>query len=249
MKFKVGDKVRVREDLEVGKDYGNYNIVEDMKKYKGKEFIINEVRRNYYRLKDENWYCWTDEMLEPVEEGEKDNMNIEQLNLEYKNKMDALMEEYKEKIKETTKKEEPFIKKGQRYFTINNYFCISTTKNLGYEDDKERIQIGNCYPFTDETKDKVKKEVKLIAERRKLQLQMEQFARLNNEEEIDWNDTEQHKWSLYVNYAKNEIRIDWASNCRDLNNIYFTSKEIAEKALEKFGDRIRKLYIDMEVEE
>ena len=173
-------------------------------------------------------------------------MNIEELNLEYKNKMDKLMEEYKEKIKEVTKKEEPFIKKGQRYFTINNYFRISTTKNLGYEDDKERIQIGNCYPFTDETKDKVKKEVKLIAERRKLQLQMEQFARLNNEEKIDWNDTEQHKWSLYVNYAKNEIRIDWASNCRDLNNIYFTSKKIAEKALEKFSDRIRKLYIEEE---
>ena len=184
-------------------------------------------------------------MLEPVEEGEKDNMNIIKLNEEYKNKMDALMEEYKEKIKEATKKEEPFIKKGQRYFTINNYFCISKTKNLGYEDDKERIELGNCYPFTDETKDKVKKEVKLIAERRKLQLQMEQFARLNNEEEIDWNDTEQHKWSLYVNYAKNEIRIDWASNCRDLNNIYFTSKEIAEKALEKFSDRIRKLYIEV----
>ena len=247
MKYKVGDKVRVREDLEVGKDYGNHDVVEDMEKYKGKEFIINEVRRSYYRLKNENWYCWTDEMLELVEEGEKNNMNIEQLNLEYKNKMDALMEEYKEKIKEATKKEEPFIKKGQRYFTIDNYFRISTTKNLGYEDDKERIQIGNCYPYTDENKKEVYKEVKLIVQRRKLQLKMEMFARLNNEEKIDWNDTEQHKWSLYVNYAKNEIRIDWASNCRDLNNIYFTSKEIAEKALEKFGDRIRKLYIDMEV--
>ena len=125
-----------------------------MGKYKGKEFIINEVSRSYYRFKNENWYCWTDEMLEPIER-EKNNMNIEELNLEYKNKMDKLMEEYKEKIKEATKKEEPFIKKGQRYFTIDNYFRISTTKNLGYEDDKERIQIGNCYPYTDETKDKV----------------------------------------------------------------------------------------------
>ena len=51
---------------------------------------------------------------------------------------------------------------------------------------------------------------------------------------------------IYVNYAKNEIRIDWASNCKDLNNIYFTSEEIAKKALEKFGDRIKKLYMDME---
>ena len=33
-------------------------------------------------------------------------MNIEELNLEYKNKMDALMEEYKDKIKEVAEVEE-----------------------------------------------------------------------------------------------------------------------------------------------
>ena len=246
MKYKVGDKVRVKKDLEVGKNYGHYNVVEDMGKYKGKEFIINEVSRSYYRLKNENWFCWTDEMLELVEEGEINNMNIEQLNLEYKNKMDKLMEEYKEKIKEVTKKEEPFIKKGQRYFTIDNYFRISTTKNLGYEDDKERIQIGNCYPFTDETKDKVKKEVKLIAERRKLQLQMEHFARLNNKEEIDWSNDNQLKWHLYVDCKRNNIITTCTYKIRVLNTVYFTSKEIAEKALEKFSDRIRKLYIEEE---
>ena len=54
MKFKVGDKVRVKKDLEVGKNYGHYNVVEDMGKYKGKEFIINEVSRSYYRFKNEN---------------------------------------------------------------------------------------------------------------------------------------------------------------------------------------------------
>ena len=245
MKFKVGDKVRVKEDLEVGKNYGHYNVVEDMEKYKGKEFIINEVSRSYYRLKNENWYCWTDEMLEPIER-EKNNMNIEELNLEYKNKMDKLMEEYKAKVKEATKKEEPFIKKGQRYFTIDNYFRISTTKNLGYEDDKERIQIGNCYPFTDETKDKVKKEVKLIAERRKLQLQMEQFARLNNKEEIDWSNDNQLKWHLYVDCKGNNIITTCTYKIRALNTVYFTSEKIAQKALDKFGDRIRKLCIEEE---
>ena len=246
MKYKVGDKVRVRKDLEVGKDYGNHDVVEDMKKYEGKEFIIDEVRRNYYRLKDENWYYWTDEMLELVEEGEKNTMNIEQLNLEYKNKMDALMEEYKARVKEIEKREEPFIKKGQRYFAIDDYFHILTTKNCGYEDDKERIQIGNCYPFTDETKDKVKKEVKLIAERRKLQSEMEMFARQNNTEKIDWSNDNQLKWHLYVDCKRNNIITTCTYKIRILNTVYFTSKEIAEKALDKFGDRIKELYIEEE---
>ena len=38
-------------------------------------------------------------------------MNIEELNKEYKNKMDILMKEYKEKVKELEgTKEKPFIK-------------------------------------------------------------------------------------------------------------------------------------------
>ena len=172
--------------------------------------------------------------------------NIKELNLEYKNKMDALMEEYKAKVKEVTKKEEPFIKKGQRYFAINDYFNILTTKNFGCKDDEERIKTGNCYPFIDENKEKVQREVNLIAERRKLQSEMEQFARLNNEEEIDWNNNKE-KWFIYIDYDDNHVGIDKTYSYRELANCtYFTSKEITQKALDKFKDRIRVLYIDTE---
>ena len=173
-------------------------------------------------------------------------MNIEELNLEYKNKMDALMEEYKTKVKELTE-EEPFIKEGQRYFTIDNWFRILATKNYDCEDDAERIQIGDCYPFTDETKDEVFKEVSFIAERRKLQSEMEMFARQNNDGEIDWNNDEQMKWFLYIDCG--EITISLTYHHRELNVIYFTSDEITKKALEKFGDRIRELYIDNTIKE
>ena len=245
MKFKVGDKVRVKEDLEVGKNYGHYNVVEDMGKYKGKEFIINEVSRSYYRFKNENWYCWTDEMLEPIER-EKNNMNIEELNLEYKNKMDKLMEEYKAKVKEVTKKEEPFIEKGQEYFCIDStgFVCSNIySNNLIHQ---RHLNIGNCFPYTEKNKEQVEKEVTLIAERRKLQLEMEMFARLNNEEKIDWSNGNQLKWHLYVDCKRNNIITTCTYKIRVLNTVYFTSKEIAEKALEKFGDRIKQLYLDVE---
>ena len=242
MKFKVGDKVRIREDLEVGKAYNDLEFEKYMQQYKGRTTVITEVWCDCYSLSEDNGeYGWTDEMLEPVEEGEKNNMNIEKLNEEYKNKMDALMEEYKDKIKEVTEEEEPFIKEGQHYFVIDNYFRILTTKNYSCEDDIEKIKIGNCYPFTDETKDEVFKEVSFIAERRKLQSEMEMFARQNNEGKIDWSNYEQAKWFLYIDCG--EITISLTYHHRELNVVYFTSEEITKKALEKFGDRIRELYL------
>ena len=173
-------------------------------------------------------------------------MNIEELTEEYKNKLDELMNEYNNKVKELEgTKEEPFIKEGQEYYYIDGCFRVFYYKYSNNIHDKVFISAGNCYPYTDETKYEVFKEVELIAERRKLQSEMEMFARLNNEEEIDWNDDDQLKWCLYIRH--NEIIVDIGVNyCRELNATYFSSVEIAKKALEKFGDRIRKLYIDME---
>ena len=73
MRFKVGDTVRVREDLEVGKDYGGQRFTEDMNKYKGEIATISYINE-FYKLYIGNpcWY-WTDEMLEPVEEKLFDN--------------------------------------------------------------------------------------------------------------------------------------------------------------------------------
>ena len=174
-------------------------------------------------------------------------MNIEELNKEYKDKMDELMKEYKEKVKELEgTKEKPFIKKCQSYFYISNYFNIHETINYNYEDDIERRKIGNCYPFTDGNKDKVFEEVKLIAERRKLQSEMEMFARQNNDGKINWNNNKQAKWNIYIDYNNNDIIIGSAYCYRDINTVDFTSEEIAQKALDKFGDRIKELYIDME---
>ena len=66
MKYKVGDKVKIREDLVVGYDYNDYTFIVDMEKYKGAIATIK------YCYSDESyevdidggtWY-WTDDMLE-----------------------------------------------------------------------------------------------------------------------------------------------------------------------------------------
>ena len=67
MTFEVGDKVRVKKDLEVG-DYGGITFVESMKEYKGKVFEITTKRINipqiYYVLEMQESYAWSEEMFE-----------------------------------------------------------------------------------------------------------------------------------------------------------------------------------------
>ena len=68
MKYKAGDKVRVRSDLKERMGYGCQRFTDAMKKQMGKIVTIsNVVDDRYYYIKEDN-YNWTDEMLEPVEE-------------------------------------------------------------------------------------------------------------------------------------------------------------------------------------
>ena len=68
MKYKVGDKVRVRSDLKINEDYGLQTFVREMSQYIGKVVTIQETYSNKYNIKEDNeeWY-WTDEMFEGLE--------------------------------------------------------------------------------------------------------------------------------------------------------------------------------------
>ena len=71
MKYKVGDKVRVRSDLEVNMDYGPQTFVREMSQYIGKVVTISETYSNRYNIKeDEDEWPWTDEMFEGLVDDE-----------------------------------------------------------------------------------------------------------------------------------------------------------------------------------
>lgn len=69
-RFKVGDKVRVREGLSANVQYGDVYFVKSMNKFKGIETeIASTDYYGSYKLKEcAGGYIFTDEMLEPVEE-------------------------------------------------------------------------------------------------------------------------------------------------------------------------------------
>lgn len=80
MKYKVGDKVRVKEDLSISKMYDDCYVNSSMVVLSGRIVTIHEVRENVNRYKieeDDMAWNWTDSMFEPLEsENSTDETNV-----------------------------------------------------------------------------------------------------------------------------------------------------------------------------
>lgn len=96
MEYKIGDVVRIKDNLQVGEKYGGCNVIDDMLKYRGMVDTIEYIDKegDYLLANDNNPYVWNKDMLEPaltVKQTKMDRMDIYQYilnNLEetYKNK-------------------------------------------------------------------------------------------------------------------------------------------------------------------
>lgn len=127
------------------------------------------------------------------------------------------------------------------YFYIESFMGgpeIDT--NYGGKIHNFKISIGNCFKTKEETEHMIEK-LKVIHE-------LQKFAYENNEKEIDWNNFSQNKFYLIYDSDVNNILIDYFTCTRTNSfNIYFTSFEIAKKAIKTIGeDRIKKYYFDVE---
>lgn len=67
MKYKVGDKVKVRSDLKTCEQYGSNIATKSMEALAGKTVTISKVGFAAYKISEADCY-WTDEMFEPVQE-------------------------------------------------------------------------------------------------------------------------------------------------------------------------------------
>ena len=81
------------------------------------------------------------------------------------------------------------------------------------------------------------------AERKKFEMQLEKklkdFAIENNEGKIDWKNERKSKYYIIYNYHYE--RLERYSDCYFKgNHIYFTSKEIVQKAIETFKNELER---------
>lgn len=131
-------------------------------------------------------------------------------------------------------------KKGDKYYCIGNAGSIF---NYDYREDildEARLNIGNYFKTEEEAKHMVEK-LKVIHE-------LQKFANENNEEKIDWNDAKQFKQFLIYDIEDKKVCFDYKTYVKNEPfNIYFTSFDIARKAIKKIGEyRIKKYYFDIE---
>lgn len=161
MKFKVGDKVRIKNFLVVGKDYGNETFIGEMEKYKGqvgiiKNITINEKGIKYQLLINNNqesfdWF-WSDEMLEPYSELKKKEVEIFT-----SNKITNVL------LKEEKSRGEYIFKGISKWNGKDKYdekigILIATARALGFNEKMVQDFIKVIFKEDDKKKEEPKKE-------------------------------------------------------------------------------------------
>lgn len=130
MKHKVGDIVKVREDLKVGKDDGDVFVTIDMAEFAGKLVTIDSVDGEYYHIEEDdlNYYwiddffeddndedCDVDKIIKEEEEEKSKKRTEEKKSDEYEDIIDEVLSEMSEETKDILIKE---IIKGENNIAI-----------------------------------------------------------------------------------------------------------------------------------
>ena len=137
-----------------------------------------------------------------------------------------------EEIKET---KNPYERVDNRdiYYAIERAGSVTSLADNSDYDDR-MFNIANYFNN--------KNYAEYVTFKETLMRRLDKFAWEHNAKVVGWGDCNQPKHHIVLNnYCDKNLEV---STCFSLqsNNIYFTSKEIAEMALEKFKDDLMKLY-------
>lgn len=124
------------------------------------------------------------------------------------------------------------------YAYINGYMQLAQTDDCKMVQDNIRYQHGNY--FTN-----VNLAAKML-KRIRLMLKMQRWADEHNEP-LDWNNSCVIKYRINYNVTIGKLEVTSSTFSRLIGAIYFSSYNIAEKAIEEFGDEIIDCYVESEV--
>ena len=170
-----------------------------------------------------------EELLNKIEEL-KDTINkaTNEIN-ELKNQVDNIKE----------KENKVWIPKNrEKYWTINSDGFISQFDWIDDDVDNFKISIGWVFKTEDEAKRKLFE--------LQLENKLKEFAINNNEKEIDWNNAD-NKYYIYYDYIDKYLQISIRNYNKPFDsNVYFSSEEVANKAIETFKDDLIRYFTSNE---
>ena len=142
-----------------------------------------------------------------------------------------VMANYEEVIEKDTGWSKEDLNHGS-YWTYKHDTAYKTNDWNDLE-DKELYLIAKKFTNIDKAKEIHFKET--------LWRKLQRFADENNNE-IDWNALPGRKYFIYYDYYEDKISIDETGAFEHFGQVYFSSREIAERALEEFKEELEKYF-------
>lgn len=162
-------------------------------------------------------------------------MTIEELKEEYKQKINKLKEEFDDKIaklqeEESNKRWKP--KMGRIYWFIDSDGSIFFAYWHDAIIDNRRYELGNVF--------KTKEEASFTIEQFKVLTQLRRYI----DDDKEWNNNDNWHWCIEYNTIGKCIRINNYHYLMSTPfNLYFSSEEQAQKAINAIGeDKLKKYY-------
>lgn len=117
-------------------------------------------------------------------------------------------------------------KEGEGYYYICTDGYVQGALNTGADIDKCKINNINCY--------ETGQQAERVAFEQLLHRKLKKFM-VENNSKVDWNNDD-NKYDIWYDYEDKQFNTGCYESARDFAQIYFSSEEIAEKAIEEFKD-------------
>lgn len=163
-------------------------------------------------------------------------INLEGLNKEEREQLLGLVE----KAKRPKKIWKPTY--GDWYWYISSDGQVDNCEWVNGPIDLRRYSMGNCF--------RTKEEARIAREKQKIKIELQRFADTHNDpDKLEWNKTNGH-YEIVYNYRLGRLDFSELRSCSSTDAIYFTSEELAKKAVETVGrERILKYMFSIDCEE
>ena len=196
--------------------------------------ISNEDLRNL--CIQNGWFeGGTEEQYEKIFEANTSGASDEKLSIMIYLCSDASQEEILEVLRNYKIK---FPNLGDTYWRIHGWGDVVDDRWSGGEADYDAFSYGNCFASEASALHTLKA--------LKIYCKLKRFAEANNTEEIDWSN-EAPKFILLYSYDSSKINCAPMFSIKDVGQIYFSSEEIAKRAIEFVGeDNIKKYLFGIE---